>query len=90
MDYYQTQSISRIEINFRLIIDYNRSSIQHYAILTLINADLCKNVSTHSNVFINTFYARGPLDLLTNGRIPIKSIVKNLNRYLPMAALLTN
>ena len=41
------------------------------AILTLMNADLCKNVSTHSNVFINTFYARGPLDLLTNGRIPI-------------------
>ena len=49
------------------------------AILTLINADMCKNVSTHSNVFINTFYARGPLDLLTNGRIPIQSIVKNLN-----------
>ena len=41
------------------------------AILTLINADLCWNVSTHSNVFINTFYARGPLDLLTNDRIPI-------------------
>ena len=28
--YYQTQLISRIKINFRLIIDYNRSSIQHY------------------------------------------------------------
>ena len=41
------------------------------AILTLINADLCKNVSTHSNVFKNTFYARGPLDLLTNDKILI-------------------
>ena len=41
------------------------------AILTLINADLCKKVSTHSNFFINTFYARGPIDLLTNDRIPI-------------------
>ena len=30
IDYYQTQSISRIERNFPLIIDYNRSSIQHY------------------------------------------------------------
>ena len=26
IDYYQTQSISRIERNFRLIIDYNRSA----------------------------------------------------------------
>ena len=41
------------------------------AILTLINTDLCKNVSIHSNVFINTFYARGPFDLLTNDRILI-------------------
>ena len=49
------------------------------AILTLINADLCKNVSTYLNIFINTFYARGPLDLLANDRIPIKSIVENFN-----------
>ena len=35
------------------------------AILTLINADLSKNVSRHSNVFINTFYTSDPLDLLT-------------------------
>ena len=60
------------------------------AILTLINADLCKNVSTHSNIFINTFYARGSLDLLTNDRIQIQSIVENFNRYLPIAALLTH
>ena len=59
-------------------------------ILTLINADLCKNVSTDSNIFINTFYARGPLDLLTNDRIPIQLIVENFNRYLPIAALHTN
>ena len=41
------------------------------AIFTLINADLCRNGSTHSNNFIDTFYARGPLDLLTKDRIPI-------------------
>ena len=34
IDYYQTQSISRIERNFRLIIDYNWSSIQHYELAT--------------------------------------------------------
>ena len=56
----------------------------------ILTADLCKNVFSHSNVFINTFYARGPLDLLTNDRIPIYSIVENFNRYLPIAALLTN
>ena len=39
------------------------------AILTLINADLCKNVSTHSNIFMKTFYASGPIDLLTNDTI---------------------
>ena len=33
------------------------------AILTLINADLCKNVSRHSNVFIYTFYASDPFNL---------------------------
>ena len=60
------------------------------AILTLINADLCKNVSTHSNVFYKHIFARDPLDLLTNDRIPIKSIVENFNRYLPIATLLTN
>ena len=60
------------------------------AILTYINADMCKNISAHPNDFINTFYARGPLALLTNDRIPIKLIVENFNRYLPIAALLTN
>ena len=42
------------------------------AILTLINADLCKNVYRHSNVFINTLYASGPLDLLTMIEFPFK------------------
>ena len=60
------------------------------AILTLINADLCKNVSTQSNVFINRFYARDLLDLLTNDRIPIQSIVEIFNRYQPIVALITN
>ena len=44
------------------------------AILILINADLCKNVSNFLHIqifFINTFYARGLSDLLTNDRILI-------------------
>ena len=60
------------------------------AILTLINADLCKNVYRHSNVFLNTCYASGPLDLLTTNRISIKLIMENFNKYLTIAALLTN
>ena len=40
------------------------------AILTFINAGLCKNVSIYSNIFIlNIFYTSGPLNLLTNDRI---------------------
>ena len=49
-------------MRFRYSYVYNKISI---------DTDLCKNDSRHSNVFINTFNASGPLDLLTYDRISI-------------------